>query len=514
MESAGFPMNVHPMFWAPIWRKVLSCFSDKAALILCTTFGGLELGWYVRERLQIGLHWGEAVSASSPELMLYLLRWGIPCENYARCAQQAVNKRRLSALIFLLSDLYRGPPWIRFREEPPVHDGASSPLPRVSVEKGSRLPFLDMNGRPVTHTPVPELDGAVVSNSFTIVSYTLWRFRHVPGVRLLRMPSEVLSVLIEKNRSAMFCLLVPQAAKVSSWKSLEDACQYGYETIVRHAVLHMDMGVPQEDLKIPDLLLKKTAEGGHLELFRFLYAHPGRRRAPVPVEVFRTAFRHGHARLCVYIRTLQPSFRPSKKDLVLACENNQDSVFDPQHHLLHPRQHIPNKCFERAVRGSKPGLFKRLYQLRPDYVFMPKLLVNASESGCTGMTLLVYHVGKYTQAPPIVFENLARNNMVKEMEMFQRIGLRPFNVNTLLAAAGNGAFDVVRSTFETGKLRLDPEAFRTVYNKLYVCTVDPADHIRRLNTLQYLQSKMQEQSAPSSSSSSSPPYALKQETGL
>jgi len=444
-----------PVFWAPIWRRALACFSFTKALTLDVQFGALETDWLMEERMSgvpSSHSWLTAAYEHSIGLMIRLHNFGVPCPHLDDIVQYAINKNQLDTLVLCTSTAFV---------------------------------FRGLDGHPMRDSKfIPRLDKAVIKGHHHIVRYCVWRY-HRHKERLLKRPLEVLSYLMEHNYLAMFKILVPKVTRLTNLTGLRAACQHGFTAMVAYAIDHLDPSFCTPE-NLPDELMVLAAKHGHLDLLRKLKRL---KQHFIPRKAYQQAFSWGRMAVCDYILQRFPEYRPDKADLLDACSHGHVAAIESL-----PRELVlPDECMDRAVKSRNAKMIYVLRDRMPQYTFRLTLLHDAIHSKSSDMCLAVFDCGGYKRLPINHDIELTRNRMRKALHVFHQVGFKVYTERSFVEACRICSLEIIQDilTLPLGERPFIQDTSWTTA----LCAIQVSPEIRRDKRIEahdYVNAKYQE----------------------
>lgn len=425
-------VNIHPLFVPEVWQTVLQCFGEMEAVQLDCVYGNPQISWLIQERMSsipAKDTWLLATSSRSMGMLIYLLKYGIPCPDIEDIIQYAINKNYIEILVFFTTPEFK---------------------------------FYDGSGVPIKMSFTLKLDGAIQRNYLNVVKYCLWRFPKSKE-KMLKKTVPTLNYIMSRNLLPMLKLIVPSITKIPNYMGIRAAACAGYKSLVKFALENMDTSYIHKE--IPDDLLIAVAKNGRLNVLILLVersARPEHRNGFIPLEAYQKAFARGHIEVCQYIKKIYPEYVPSEKDLIEACTYGHHEVIAS----LPSTTYIPSLCFERAARGNNPALIDILHEKKPQYKFQPRLLSAAVQSGNSQVFLTVY--SRIKKLPPGIEIELINRKMRRALEMLYRLKHPVYTEEGLLAAARVCDIDIIKDILEEGKVEPSEKTVREALGLIYV----------------------------------------------
>lgn len=444
-----------PVFWSPLWRTALSCFTFGRAMTLDLQFGSLETTWLMEERMsgQPSSHtWLLATYEHSLGLMLRLQTFGVPCPHVDDIVQYAINKNQLDTLVLFTS---------------------------------TEFVFRGLDGHPIRDSKfVPRLDRAVLHGYHDVVKYCVWRYE-THKERLLKRPLETVAHLMAHNYKSMLKTIVPRLVRIGNLTGLRAACQKGYTALVQYALDHLDPVFCTAE-NLPDELMVVAAKHGHLPLLRLLKRH---KNGFIPRKAYQQAFSWGRMDVCQYIAQRFPDYRPDESDILDACAHGHVAAIESL-----PRDTpLPNECMEKAIKSLNPKMIYVLHARLPHLAFNLTLLHEAIHSKHSDVCLAVFDCGGYKRLPLNHDVELTRNRMRKALKVFHSIGFKVYTERAFVEACRICSIDIIRDILEL------PPGERPVIKETAwttaLCAIQVSPEIRRDKRIEahdYVNAKFQE----------------------
>ena len=255
-----------PLLYQEIWRTVLQCFSDMQSVHIDCIYGSTQVHWLIEKRITSipSKHtWLLATASRSIGMMIYLIRWSIPCPDLDDIIQYATDRNHLDTLVFCTS--------------PDVH-------------------ILDGEGIPWKTRGCPYIDKAMRKNYLTVIDYLLWRFP-TSYSNMVEKPLFTIPYVMENNYLDMMIKVVPAVLRITSYRGLKSTAAKGFKRMVKYILDHMDTTCILDD-SLPEDIMTAAAENGHLHILMILKR---KKNGFIPLEAFQAAFANGHDDVCSYI---------------------------------------------------------------------------------------------------------------------------------------------------------------------------------------------------------------------
>jgi hypothetical protein len=424
-------VNTHPLFIPDVWKTVLTCFVEMEAVQLDCVYGNTQIGWLIAERITYipsKDSWLLATSSRSMGMLIYLLRYGIPCPDIEDIIQYAINKNYIEILLFFTYPDFK---------------------------------FYDGNGLEIKMQFSLQLDGAIKRNYLNIVKYCLWRFPKNKE-KMLRKHVPTLTYIMSRNLLPMLKIIVPSLTLIPNYIGIKAAACAGFKSMVQYSLKHMDPAYLQKE--IPDEILIATAKNGRLNILPILAET---RKGFIPLEAYQKAFARGHVEVCNYIKKLFPDYAPAEKDLLEACTYGHHEVIMS----LPETTYIPSLCFERAARGTNPVLIEVLHEKKPNYKFKPRILTAAIQSGNSQVFLTVFYCGKFKNLPslpPDTEIELINRRMRTALSILHTMKYPVYTEEGLLAAARVCDLDIIKDILEVGNVKPSEKTVQNALSFIYV----------------------------------------------
>jgi len=423
-------MAEHPFFLPDVWQTVLKCFAEMEAIHLDCIYGSPQIGWLISERtaaIPSKYTWLTATVSRSLGMLIYLLKYGIPCPDLEDIIQYAINKNYMEILVFFTYPEFK---------------------------------FYDGTGLEMKMNLSLKLDQAIQRNYLNIVKYCLWRFPK-NRERMIRKPVPTLTGVMTRNLLPMLKIIVPQLMCIPNYAGIKAAAKAGFKSLIQYALLHMDPLYLQKD--IPDDILIEVAKHGRLNILPLLVEN---RKGFIPLEAYQKAFARGHVDVCRYIHELFPQYLPSEKDIVEACTFGHHEVIMSLPEVIH----IPNICFHKAAQGNNPILIEILQEKKPQYKFQTRLLTSAIHSGNSQVFLTVFYCGKFKNKPlpPKIEIELVNRHMRQALSILHTMKYQVYTEEGLLAAARVCDLEIIKDILEIGKVEPSEKAIQNALSFIYV----------------------------------------------
>jgi hypothetical protein len=432
----------HPLFIDSIWRVVLMCFSDMEAIHLDTVYGCHQIGWIMRERITEipSKHsWVSAVTMKSIGMLIYLMKYKVPCPEIEDLIQFSVDRNHLQTIYFFLDPM--------------------------NV-------FYDGHGDSIKEKGCPCLDKACTKGYVDMVKIITGIYLKSHRNKLLKHPIPTITAVMSKGFLEILKLLVPHITDITMTQGLKSAALYNHEEVFEYALKHLNPGfIPC----IPDSVLITASGKGRLNILKMCLDHSN---SFIPLEAFNAAFVCGQIEVVQFILSTHPTYMPSEEVLIETCKNGCNHIISS----LPGNIPIPSECLSVSAKSKNSTLIYTLKKRLPTIVFKKSMLYDAIKSGVSEVVIAVFECGNFKSINSSMKILLVTKNCVKALEFFHGIEISVYTDETLLESARLCNVSIIEDIFKSGLVPSE-ETIDESLRRLYVSDASNDDRGRAFSLI-------------------------------